>query len=98
MAKEHGGQEAKDLWRSFRKMRESERLYHQGDEAYRQWDIWMMRYMLLDQAQTGSPGLTEEQVQQIREEEARVPPEESIWAGTVRLIPAPGNQMLADQS
>ena len=60
-------------------------------------DRWIIRRVILKQAQDGTP-LTPEQVQQIKEAEQVIREEYSIWRGDVRLLPALGNKMLVDQS
>ena len=101
VANENGGQKAKDLYRSFQKARELDKMRKVNEEVseyYRKLDLWLERRLILNQAADGTP-LTPEQVQQIREEEAAMDrEEESIWRGEVRLIPASGSKLLVDQS
>ena len=101
VANENGGQQAKDLWRSFQRARDLDKMRRVNEEAseyYRKLDLWLERRLILHQAEDGTP-LTPEQVQQIHEEEEAMEREEqSIWRGDVRLIPASGNKLLVDQS
>ena len=100
VANENGGQQAKDLWRSFQNARDLDKMRKMAkieSDYYRKLDLWLERRLILHQAQDGTP-LTPEQVKQVHEEEEAMQREEqSIWRGDVRLIPASCNKLLVDQ-
>ena len=96
VAKENGGQQAKDLWRTFQKAVDLDKFEKDEVILTRRMDIWLEQKVLHAQALEDGP-LTPEQVEELRETETDSS-EWSIWQNEVRLIPASGNKMLIDWS
>lgn len=78
LKKEHG-MRIIDLRRRIKKLREWQKMLEGELQTYRDWEIWMLRKMLTEEAEHPGSLFSDQQIRRIREMEADYG--ESIWNG-----------------